>query len=189
MNQEEEKLGITKDVVASSHDSPTVEHGAPSEAEENETRIVVGVDGSDASISALRRGVRIASALNASLEAVTVWHYPITFAGYAASGWSPEADAKDVLAGAIETVFGKNPSGWFHPTIREGSPAQVLIAESEGAEMLIVGSRGHGGFVGLLLGSVSSACAEHAHCPVLVIHNADSDGNAVSAEQPPPPGA
>ena len=46
----------------------------------------------------------------------------------------------------------------------------MLIDESISAEMLVLGSRGHGGFAGLLLGSVSSACAEHAHCPVLVVH-------------------
>jgi Universal stress protein family. len=49
----------------------------------------------------------------------------------------------------------------------------VLIEESAHASMLILGSRGHGGFVGMLLGSVSAACAEHAHCPVLVMHGAE----------------
>ena len=52
----------------------------------------------------------------------------------------------------------------------EGNAAKVLLEASEGARMLVVGSRGHGGFSGLLLGSVSAACAEHARCPVVVVH-------------------
>lgn len=50
-----------------------------------------------------------------------------------------------------------------------GSPAYALVDAAKGAAMLVVGSRGHGGFVGLLLGSVSSACVHHAHCPIVVI--------------------
>ncbi|WP_235492350.1 universal stress protein [Leifsonia sp. Root112D2] len=133
-------------------------------------RIVVGMDGSDASLDALRRGITMATALNGSLHAVTVWHYPIMLAGSGALAWSPEQDAKAISKAAIDAVFGGNPPEWFDATVREGSPAAVLIEESADADMLIVGSRGNGGFVGLLLGSVSSACAAHAHCPVLVIH-------------------
>ena len=54
--------------------------------------------------------------------------------------------------------------------VQEGLPAKVPLDESKGATMLIVGSRGHGGFSGMLLGSVSANCAEHATCPMLVIH-------------------
>ena len=138
-------------------------------------RIVVGVDGSVASMAALRRGARIAEALGARLEAITVWQYPLEFGGYVTSEWSPETDARAVLTESAQKVFGGPPPEWFLPLVSEGSAAQVLIDSSKGAEMLIVGSRGHGGFVGLLLGSVSARCAEYAHCPVLVMHNADRE--------------
>ncbi|MDD0857766.1 universal stress protein [Arthrobacter alpinus] len=61
------------------------------------------------------------------------------------------------------------PEGFSGVCVR-GTPARVLMEHSKSAQMLIVGSRGHGGFAGMLLGSVSSACAEHAGCPVLVVH-------------------
>ena len=132
-------------------------------------RIVVGVDGSEESLNALRRGYRVSKALHTNLTAVTVWRYPAAY-GSLPSDWSPEDDAHLVQEGAVRTVFGTDVPGWFDAKIAEGSPAEVLINESRGAEMLVVGSRGHGGFAGLLLGSVSSACAEHADCPVLVMH-------------------
>ncbi|MDQ1560876.1 MAG: hypothetical protein QOE85_217, partial [Actinomycetota bacterium] len=59
---------------------------------------------------------------------------------------------------------------WFTEVTFEGNADEILIEQSRGAEMLIVGSRGHGGIAGVLLGSVSAKCAEHAHCPVLIIH-------------------
>ncbi len=141
-------------------------------------RVVVGVDGSASSIGALRRGVRIASALNVPLEAVAAWHYADVYGGYAgeayvASSEAVSAGAQAMLDDTAAAVFGDavRPS-WFHGSVLEGPAARTLLNESEGAEMLIVGSRGHGGFAGLLLGSVSEACAAHASCPVLVFHDA-----------------
>ncbi|WP_394769659.1 universal stress protein [Lacisediminihabitans sp.] len=142
---------------------------------QDSARIVVGVDGSDSSIDALRRGARMAEALGVRLEGITVWQYPLEFGGYVTSEWSPESDARSVLDEAAQEVFQGTPPDWFVPVVCEGSTAQVLIDASKGAEMLIVGSRGHGGFVGLLLGSVSSRCAEYSHCPVLVVHNGDRE--------------
>ncbi|GIT81778.1 universal stress protein [Leifsonia sp. LS1] len=133
-------------------------------------RIVVGVDGSASSLSALRRGARIAERLDCRLVGVTVWEFPASWPGYQMSGWSPEADARSIADEASADVFGPAAPAWYSSVIRSGSTARQLIAESEGAEMLIVGSRGLGGFTGLLLGSVSRACVEHADCPVLVIH-------------------
>ncbi|MET4780905.1 universal stress protein [Glaciihabitans sp. UYNi722] len=145
--------------------SPTI---APSLAPRT-GRVVVGLDGSDSSIAALHRGIRIASALNTTLETVTSWRYP---SGYADGGmeYSPYNDAESIRSDAISTVFTDGVPDWFTSVSREGNAAQVLVDESRGAEMLIVGSRGHGGVAGLLLGSVSAVCAEHATCPVLIIH-------------------
>jgi nucleotide-binding universal stress UspA family protein len=132
-------------------------------------RIVVGVDGSEESVTALRRGIRIANALNASIEAVSTWRLPngATTGEYE---YSPLDDANAILSGAAKSVFGAKNPGWFTTATFEGNAADVLIEQSRGAEMLIVGSRGHGGLAGVLLGSVSAMCAERAHCPVLVIH-------------------
>nr|WP_253259734.1 universal stress protein [Subtercola boreus] len=134
------------------------------------TRVVVGLDGSEASLDALRRAVLVAEGIGATVQTVVAWHTPSSVGTFGYSDWTAEADAEQIRDTATETVFGDAPPDWLTPTVREGYPAQVLIDESRGAEMLIVGSRGHGGFAGLLLGSVSTACAEHAHCPVLIMH-------------------
>lgn len=134
--------------------------------------IVVGVDGSESSIAALRWGNRLASALNLDIRAVAVWQYPVMALGtyYPFEGWSPEEDTEKILASVVTAVFGENPPSSVSTFVRSGPVAPALIEESDGAEMLIVGSRGRGGFVGLLLGSVSATVAEHARCPVLVVH-------------------
>jgi nucleotide-binding universal stress UspA family protein len=105
------------------------------------SRIVVGVDGSPSSIGALRWAIRQAELTGADVEAVIAWHYPIATGGY---GWAPTGMA---------TSFDFNP-------------AQVLLGASDGADLLVVGSRGHGGFTEALLGSVSQHCVHHARCPV-----------------------
>ena len=133
-------------------------------------RIVVGVDGSEESLTALRRGILIVNALNASIEAVSTWRSPSGYAGVGGYEYSPKDDAKEVLSGAAKSVFGAKNPGWFTTAVFEGNAADVLIEQSSGADMLVVGSRGHGGIAGVLLGSVSAKCAEYAHCPVLTIH-------------------
>jgi nucleotide-binding universal stress UspA family protein len=133
-------------------------------------RIVVGVDGSEASVTALRRGIRMANALNASVEAITTWRLMTAYAAVSEFGYTPEEDATSILSGAVKSAFGTKVPQWFTGKTIEGNADQVLIEQSMGAEMLVVGSRGHGGLAGVLLGSVSAECAEHAHCPVLIIH-------------------
>jgi nucleotide-binding universal stress UspA family protein len=135
-------------------------------------RVVVGVDGSDASKEALRWSKLMATATNSTIEAVIVWEYPLPTDGWAPvpADWNPGEDAQKTLTATVDEVFGaERPVGMLE-AVRKGDAARVLLDESAGAEMLIVGSRGLGGFMGLLLGSVSAKCAEHAACPVLVLH-------------------
>jgi len=128
------------------------------------------VDGSGASLRALAKAVDLSSSLNTSLQIVTTWKYFTDYNAIGVTEWSPEKDATEILREACRHQFGDSLPEWVTTGSAEGNPAQRLINASEGADMLVVGSRGHGGVVGLLLGSVSSACAEKAHCPVLVVH-------------------
>jgi nucleotide-binding universal stress UspA family protein len=139
-------------------------------------RVVVGVDGSPSSKHALRWAQFLARATASTLEVVSVWQ-PYTDFGWIGAGWAtmptdwnPAQDAERALAATVDEVFGEQRPAGLQLTVREGNAAQVLLQASEGARVLIVGSRGHGGFTGLLLGSVSAACTEHATCPVLVLH-------------------
>jgi nucleotide-binding universal stress UspA family protein len=139
--------------------------------DETKRRIIVGVDGSDSSLDALRSAARIAAAMECPLEAITVWVYPPVFEADPPVQWGLAEDAKRTADTAGRAVFGAKFPDWFTATTRRGSPARVLIEESAGAEMLVLGSRGHGGFIGMLLGSVSNACVQHAHCPVLIVRH------------------
>ncbi|OIQ68955.1 universal stress protein [mine drainage metagenome] len=138
--------------------------------------IVVGVDGSESSKNALRWAAKLAPALGNRIEVVVAWEYPMMLGweGGIPDWWRPDEDAKKILQESLEAVFEKNPPKGLVSQIRQGHPSTVLLEASKDAQMLIVGSRGHGGFAGLLLGSVSSACAEHATCPVLVVHGEKS---------------
>jgi nucleotide-binding universal stress UspA family protein len=131
--------------------------------------VVVGFDGSPASECALDRALVIAGSLAVPVRIVAAWHHPVSSGQFPLSG-DPGADARRLLDDALAARFGDGTPTWITAATVEGLPAHVLLAESRGAQMLVVGSRGHGGFVGLLLGSVSAACAERAECPVLVMH-------------------
>jgi nucleotide-binding universal stress UspA family protein len=133
--------------------------------------VVAGVDGSPDSVLALRWAAYATAMLRARLSVVMAWEYPPSF-GWAAIApdWDPAEDMANVLAKTAEAAFGDQRPAGLELLVREGGPARVLLEESQGASMLVVGSRGHGGFAGLLLGSVSANVAEHASCPVLIIH-------------------
>lgn len=140
--------------------------------------IVVGVDGSPASVDALRWAARQAELTGSRLEAVRSWQYPTQFDEifYAeTSHWSKSAEAS--LEDAL-TEAGIGDDVACDRTVIEGHPAAVLVSRSTNADLLVVGSRGHGGFAGLLLGSVSSAAIARAACPVLVVRHQGTDASS-----------
>jgi nucleotide-binding universal stress UspA family protein len=133
-------------------------------------RIVVGVDGSAGSVSALRWALRIARAEHASIDAVGAWEYAGWSGPVPPPEYSPKLDLEEAVNGVVDKVYGVERPSYLRVLIREGHPVRVLLDECADAVMLVVGSRGHGGFAGLLLGSVSARVAELASCPVLVVH-------------------
>jgi len=144
--------------------------------------VVVGVDGSASSQEALKWAVREAELRGLPLLVVTTWEYPTSFGMM--PGW-PEgldfgADAKHVLDEMVAPVSQEAGAIELRTQVIEGHPALVLEDLSKEAALIVVGSRGHGGFAGLLLGSVSEHLAAHAHCPALIVHAAKkepSDGS------------
>ncbi len=152
-------------------------------------RIVVGVDASPGSRAALRFALAEARPRSATVRAVHVFRLPLTeFPGPFVLELPPqpaprlpevEAAVRDVaaalLARVVAEVGGDTGGATVESAVVEGNPAALLIEESRGAELLVVGARGHGGFAGLLLGSVADHCVRHARCPIVVVP-ADRNG-------------
>ena len=140
-------------------------------------RIVVGVDGSPSSKDALIWALRQAELTGASVEAVIAWHLPVAASGipFEPPGTMAGADfgqiARMVLTAAITEAVDPGSEVKISSTVLEGNAAQVLLEAAAGAELLVVGGRGHGGFAGALLGSVSQHCAHHATCPLVIVRH------------------
>ena len=136
-----------------------------------ERRIVVGVDGSVPSKAALAWAVRQARLTGAVVDAVIAWDYPAVYGSRVPviPDVSVEELAQRAVADAVAEVSGSAGDVEIRPRMVEGEASRVLLDASAGAELLVVGSRGHGGFVEALLGSVGQHCVHHATCPVVVI--------------------
>ena len=138
--------------------------------------IIVGVDGSDSSRAALRWAYDEAVHHGASITVVTTWVPPtmpmtppygsLPTEGYAEQ---PRVDALELLERFTADFEERTPAVDLRTSVEEGNPAKVLIERSREADLLVVGSRGHGGFAGMLLGSVSQHLVAHAECPVVVV--------------------
>lgn len=148
---------------------------------ENNLPILVGVDGSEPSVSALRYAAELAEAVHAPLRVVTVWQYPALIPYFPPEAREQEAAAASALSISITRAIGEDDTVQLSRDLLEGSPAQRLIQESRHARMLVLATRGAGGFARLLLGSVSAACAAHAHCPVLLVPSGTTSNRRTAA--------
>jgi nucleotide-binding universal stress UspA family protein len=139
--------------------------------------IVVGVDGSSGGNAALEYAAREAALKGALMRVVTAWSPPpLVVAGVAAeSGFydGPRSESRQhaaaVASEAVTRAKQMHPSLECEEKVVEGQPAKAIIEQAKDAALIVVGSRGHGGFSGHLLGSVSQQVVQHAHCPVVVI--------------------
>ncbi|HZT64489.1 MAG TPA: universal stress protein [Acidimicrobiales bacterium] len=142
------------------------------------TRIVVGIDGSDASRLALRWAWDEAALRGAELHVVHACTYPVV-SGFGAV--MPPLPAPGLILGEaermvdqqLEEVLGEAAGDRVVREVVFGTASGVLVEASKGADLLVVGARGRGGFTGLLLGSVSQQCVHHARCPVVVLRTTD----------------
>ncbi|HEY4948292.1 MAG TPA: universal stress protein [Acidimicrobiales bacterium] len=128
-------------------------------------RIVVGVDGSENAERALEWAAAQADRTGAVLDIQTAYEPGYTFITKDEVKRTMERRVEEAAAHVAEVAPRVTTTGGTH----EEAPAPALIEASDGADLLVVGSRGLGGFVGLLLGSVSVQCSHHAHCPVTII--------------------
>ena len=135
--------------------------------------IVVGVDGSPSAARALGWAISEAQLRGAALYILHAFPAMKSLTGSTAHEYYPqiEKEAEDELSSILSRA--PDLGGLTHVTraVRPGNPAELLIEESRGAELVVVGSRGLGGFTGLVLGSVSAQVAHHAHCPVVVVRH------------------
>ncbi|MEU8482636.1 MULTISPECIES: universal stress protein [unclassified Streptomyces] len=147
-----------------------------------EPLIVVGVDGSKHSKDALRWAVRQATLVGGRVHAVMSWEWstnPFSLSGPAdgdtAAGGrellSPEETSRAKLIHIVTETVGENPPVPVHSRVMQGHAAKVLVEASGAAELLVVGTRGYGGFKGAMLGSVSQQVTQYAHCSVVVVRD------------------
>lgn len=139
-------------------------------------KIVVGVDGSDGSKKALRWALDLARAVGGRVVALTAWEVqvvppditPVPRLDLVTLVTEHHQRALAVVTATVEEVVGDDSTMDVEAVAVEGAAAAVLLDAARDADLLVVGSRGLGGFAGLLLGSVSQQCAQHAPCPVLI---------------------
>src|SRR5512133_2263492 len=148
-----------------------------SQAQATPRRVVVGVDGSDESVAALRWAADEVKSRGGQLEVVCAWELP--FSGLAAN-YSPEPTglpdpreverrATEALDSTVQQVLGNEPALDVRRVVQGGDPAMVLLKQVGEADLLVVGSRGQGGFHPLQIGSVSEKVVRHAPCTVVVV--------------------
>ena len=137
-------------------------------------KIVVGVDGSDGAAAALQWAFEQARRTGAELEIVLAFSFELAWIDVGSdyqARWIEDATlrARDELQQIVAATVPEPDGVTLHRLVVEGVPAEVLVEVATGADLLVVGTRGRGGFAGLLLGSASQRCVERAPCPVVVV--------------------
>jgi nucleotide-binding universal stress UspA family protein len=147
--------------------------------------VVAGVDGSELSLAALDLAADEAIRRNLPLRLVCGFHWPLFTPSAPVTGLTLRndalSDAREMLATAADPVIARYPQLDVTTRVTLGGPASVLVSESKQACMIVVGHRGHGGFSGLLAGSVATQVAAHAHCPVVVVRPHDGHPTAAAS--------
>ena len=130
-------------------------------------RIVVGVDGSPSSVQALTWAVRQAGLTGSVVDAICAWQYPVSY-GWAVTEPDPQISvlASETLEKAIAQARQADETVEIRAHVREQNPTQALLDAAKGADLLVVGSRGHGGLARMLPGSVTPPSLHHAPRPV-----------------------
>jgi nucleotide-binding universal stress UspA family protein len=132
---------------------------------------VVGVDGSESSLTALDWAAKYARAFGGRVLVLTAWHYPVDYEQVSPTDFDPDANARSELEEAIGTMRDDYEGLSIEGRIVRGPAGHALVDASGGADLLVVGSRGHGGLREKLLGSVGVHCVHRAKCPVVVIRH------------------
>lgn len=135
-------------------------------------KIVVGVDGSETSLLALRWAAAQARMTGVGLHVLTSWEVPgasYPTIGVGPAGYDPVVVARSVAEDAISGVLGSEPDLPVAIYVPDGHPAPALVEAAASADLLVVGGSGHGALIGMLLGSVTAYCTQHAPCPVVVV--------------------
>jgi nucleotide-binding universal stress UspA family protein len=132
-------------------------------------RVVVGIDGSEASLRALRWAAEEAEARGADLEVVHVWERPERYTPMPVGAYPVDPEARKVLDRGVSEARALAPRVEVRGRLEEGGAGTVLVDEARGADLLVVGSRGLGGVRSLFLGSVSQHVAHRASCPVVIV--------------------
>ena len=131
--------------------------------------VVVGIDGSECSTEALEWAASYAQATGTPVRAVAVWSDPTPYEFDVGGGaWDREGACRKTAENQVTSVAARHPGLEIDLDVVNGRAAQVLVDASENAALLVVGTRGHGAFADLMIGSTSTHCVHAAHCPVVV---------------------
>jgi nucleotide-binding universal stress UspA family protein len=180
-------LGSTSMQLAAYSSCPVVVVRQPVAGLDSSRRVVVGVDGSDLSAKATGYAFEQASGRSRGITVLHAWNPSVYYSGVALSAlvepWEEVmAEQELITLEAIAPWTEKFPDVDVRTQVMQGRPADVLVDASESAKLVVVGSRGRGGFRGLLLGSVSRSVLHRAHCLVAVIRPFAADDSDDTAQ-------